>query len=250
MNGRTKLFGIAVVGLSLVAALTIACGDESSTNIEHNGANQMTGISVAGEGKVTAAPDVANISLGVSVLAPTVAEARQQAAASLEAMLATMRNNGVDDKDIQTSQLSIYPEYDYRNNESILRGFRVLNSVNAKIRDIDTTGRVVDEAVEAGGNNAQIQGISFTIDDPSELQEQARKAAVEDAKRKAEVLASAAGVSVGGPISISEGALIVPPIYYGAERAAADSAAPLPETPIEPGELDVSISVTVVWAIE
>lgn len=249
MNSKRRILAIGALVLMPLAILTTACGDEN-TSVENNGVAQQTGISVAGEGKVTAAPDVANISLGVSVLAPTVAEARQQAAASLEAMLATMRTNGVEDKDVQTSQLSIYPEYDYRNNESILRGFRVQNSVNAKIRDIDTTGKVVDEAVEAGGNNAQIQGISFTIDDPSELQEQARKAAVEDAKRKADVLASAAGVSVGGPISISEGALIVPPIYYGAERAAADSAAPLPETPIEPGELDVSISVTVVWAIE
>lgn len=250
MNRRARLLGIAALAMAPIAALAIACGDKN-TSIENNGADQMTGISVAGEGKVTAAPDVANIALGVSVLAPTVAEARQQAAASLDAMLATLKNNGVAEKDIQTSQLSINPEYDYRNNETILRGFRVQNSVNAKIRNIDSTGKVVDEAVEAGGNNAQIQGISFTIDDPSELQEQARKAAVEDAKRKADVLASAAGVSVGGPISISEGALVVPPIYYdGAGRAAADTAAPLPETPIQPGELDVSISVTVVWAIK
>lgn len=250
MNGRAKLLGIAALVLAPVAMLAIACGDKN-TSIEQTGVDQMTGISVAGEGKVTAAPDVANISLGVSVLAPTVAEARQQAAASLEAMLATMRNNGVDDKDIQTSQLNISPEYDYRNNETILRGFRVQNNVNAEIRDIDSTGKVVDEAVEAGGNNAQIQGISFTIDDPSELQEQARKAAVEDAKRKADVLASAAGVSVGGPISISEGALVVPPnYYYAADRAEAGASAPLPETPIEPGELDVSISVTVTWAIQ
>lgn len=249
MNRNIKKAGVAVLLLVPLAMIVAACGNET-TKIEQAGPNQATGVSVSGEGKVSAPPDVANISLGVSVLAPSVAEARTQAAASLTAMVDSMKRNGVADKDIQTSQLSIYPEYDYRDGNSVLRGFRVQNSVNAKIRDIDTTGKVVDEAVEAGGNNTQIQGISFTIDDPSELQEQARKAAVEDAKRKAEVLANAGGVSLGNPISISEGALNVPPIYYDAGRAAADSAAPLPETPIEPGELDVSISVTVVWAIK
>jgi uncharacterized protein YggE len=189
------------------------------------------------------------IQLGVSVLRPTVAEARAQAATALDAMINSMNANGVEEDDIQTSQLYISPEYDYRNNEAVLRGFRVSNSVSVKVRDIDTTSKVVDDAVAAGGDDTQLQGISFTIDDPKELQKQAREAAIADARAKADTLAQAGGVSVGDPIVINEGSVYVPPIpYAGREAAAPDQAAP--ETPIEPGQLDVIVNVTVTWTIE
>lgn len=249
MKKRTMIFGLAGLLLLPLASVAAVCGD-TTTRIESNGSGQTSGVSVSGEGRVSAAPDVANIALGVSSLAPTVAEAREQAAAALGAMIASMKANGVADKDIQTTQLNINPEYDYREGTSILRGFRVSNTVSAKLRDIDKTGEVVDDAVAAGGNNTQIEGIYFTIDDPTDLQEQARKAAVEDAKAKAEVLASAGGIEIGEPISISEGAFNIPPIYYSADRAAGAELQASAPTPIEPGELDVTVSVTVVWAIK
>ena len=241
---------IALVALALVPLATVAavCGD-TTTRIENSGANETKGVTVAGEGKVTAPPDVANISLGVSTLAPSVAEARDQAAAALQGMIDSMKANGIAEKDIQTSGLSINPEYDYRDGNQLLRGFRVNNTVNAKVRDIDKTGKVVDDAVVAGGNNTQIQGIYFSIDDPKDLQAEARTAAVEDAKAKAQALASAGGIEIGDPISISEGTVTIPPIYANAGGFAADRAA-APETPIQPGELDVTVNVTVVWAIK
>ena len=107
-------------------------------------------------------------------------------------------------------QSNISPEYDYSNGKQKLTGFRVTNVVSAKIRDIGKTTKVVDDAVTAGGNDVQVQNISFTIDDPEDLKKQAREAAVADAKAKAQTLASATGVAVGEPISISESSAVSP----------------------------------------
>jgi uncharacterized protein YggE len=248
MKRKLLLAGLVLAPLTFIAAV---CGNET-TRIENTGNEQMNGISVSGEGKVSAPPDLAMITLGVSTLRPTVAEARDAAATALDAMITSMKDNGIEEKDIQTTGLSIYPEYRYSNNgEQTLTGFRVSNTVIAKLREVDRTGEVVDEAVTAGGNEATIQGISFTIDDPESLREQARAAAVADAKRRAETLASASGVTIGSPISIIEGSVSSPPIPYAADRAAASEGAQgVPETPIEPGELDVIINVTVTWSIE
>jgi len=243
---RLLIIGMALAPLTLVAAV---CGD-STTRIENTGDGAPTGITVTGEGKVQGAPDVAMISLGVSTLRPTVAEARQQAATALDAMINSMKANGVEDDDIQTSNLYISPEYDYRNNETILRGFRVSNTVTVKVRDIDTTSQVIDDAVSAGGDDTRLEGINFTIDDPSELQKQAREAAVADARAKADTLAAAGGISVGDPIIINEGSVYIPPIPYAAGRAFDADEQAAPDTPIQPGQLDVIVNVTVTWTIE
>ncbi len=248
MKNKRWLILVGVSGAIFLSLVAATCGS-TNTTIE-NTDKQATGISVSGQGKVAAKPDIASISLGVNALAPSVAEARTQAATSMDGMINSMKANGVDEKDIQTSSLSIYPEYNYLDDgRQELRGFRVQNTVNAKIRDIDKTGEIVDEAVEAGGNDAVINSISFSIDKPEDLQKQAREQAVADAKARAETLAQAAGVSLGDAISISESSYI-PPVYY--EGAARDSAAgaPVPETPIEAGELDVTVDVTITFAIE
>jgi hypothetical protein len=234
--------------MSLVAAV---CGD-TTTRVENSG-DREHGVTVSGEGKVTGAPDIATISLGVSALAPTVAEARMQAATALEGMIASMEANGIAEKDIQTQDLSIYPEYDYNpvDQRQTLRGFRVSNTVVAKVRDIDTTGAVVDDAVDAGGDTTQIQGIAFSIDDPEELRRQAREQAVQDARARAETLAQAGGVSLGEPVTITETSYRAP-VYYD-EVATGGSAADrqaAPETPIEAGELDVVVTVDVTWGIQ
>lgn len=247
MNMRTTLILAPLLLLPLAFAAAV-CGGET-TRIETPGGDNRNGITVAGEGKVTARPDIAMLSLGVSALAPSVGEAREQAAAALNAMIDSMKANGIDEDDLQTQQLSISPEYDYRGETQTLRGFRVSNVITAKVRDIDTTGKVVDDAVAAGGDTTQIQSISFTIDDPTQLQEQARSLAVADAKKKAETLASASGVGIGAPIAISEGSLYVPLNYADGESFAADRQAAAP-TPIEPGELDVVINVSVTWEIK
>jgi hypothetical protein len=211
--------------------------------------NQTHGISVSGEGKVQGKPDVAQLSLGVSVLKDTVAAARDQAATSLTAITAAVKADGVADKDIQTTQLDISPQYDYNNGNQTLKGFRVTNTVSVKVRDINAASKVVDDAVTAGGDDTQIQGITFTIDKPEDLQQQARTAAVADAKAKAQTLASASGVGLGDAIVISEGGGVQPITYDSAALKSAGAAA-APATPIQPGQLDVTIDVSITWAIK
>lgn len=244
MRRQSQLIAaLAVVALATAAA---ACGDET-TRFE-TGSGETRGITVSGQGRATARPDVAMVTLGVSSRADNVAAAREQAAASLDAMLASVTGNGVDDEDVQTQQFSIQPEYDFRDGEQILRGYVVTNTVSVKVREIDNTSKIVDDAVVAGGDNTRIDNIFFTIDDPKELQDQAREGAVADARAKAETLARASGVDLGDAINISEGT-VFPPIPFpatgAAERGLADTA-----TPIEPGTLDVTIDVSVTFEIK
>lgn len=248
MKARRLLICAGLSAATLLVAVAATCGDTTTRVDTNSGGNN--GIVVSGEGKATGKPDVAQISLGVSKLAATVEQARNDAATSLDAMIQTLRDNGIAKDDIQTQQFNISPEYDYNNGRQRLTGFRVTNVVQAKLRDINKTSKVVDDAVTAGGDNAQVQGISFTIDKPDDLKRQARENAVADAKAKAQTLASATGVSVGDPISISETNTQPGPVYYNGAQADITKAVPAPSTPIEPGTLDVVIDVSVTWSIK
>src|SRR5438067_8364447 len=246
MNVKTFTALAGLSAFALVALVAATCGSGSTT--VQNGDNQPHGVSVAGEGKVQGKPDLALLSLGVSALADDVASARDRESNELDSMIASMKKNGVADKDIQTQQLNIAPEYDYSAGKQLLKDFRVSNSVTAKVRDINATGRVVDDAVNAGGNDVQIQAVSFTIDKPDDLQRQAREQAIADARDKADTLAKASGVSLGDAISITEGGGVQPvPATAAFDRAAGAAA---PQTPIQPGELDVTVTVNVTWAIK
>lgn len=248
LRKRLLLAGGAVIAVAATLSF-VACGDTTTAQQPNGNNNNQQGIKVDGQGMASAQPDIAGLRLGVSVLADSVAEARTQAAESMDAIIQSLRDNGVDEDDIQTQQLQIAPEYDFRDGERLLRGFRVTNIVSAKVRDIDATSQVVDDAVAAGGNDVRIDSIAFTIDDPSQLETEARREAVEDARSRAETLADAAGVSVGDPIAITESISPAPrPVFL--ERIAADAAQEAPETPIQPGELDVVVNVSVTWSIE
>ena len=248
MNTRRIAFISLGAAALFVATAAATCGG-TTTRVGTTGSNQPTGISVTGEGKATGKPDVAIITLGVSRLESTVDAARNGAAASLDAMINSMTGNGVSKDDIKTQQFYISPEYDFSSGKQTLKGFRVTNVVTAKVRDINTTSKVVDDAITAGGNDTQVQNIAFTIDNPDDLKKQAREAAIADAKAKAQTLASATGVSVGEPISISETAATQPIAY---DRAAAGAAVPgaTPPTPIEPGTQEVTVDVSVTWSIK
>jgi hypothetical protein len=246
---KKQIAVIALLVSGLLALLGTACEPDKITVASSDGNNQQ-GITVSGEGKATGQPDVAVLSLGISTLKPTVAEARDQAATTMQALIASVKGNGVAEKDIQSTQLSIYPEYDYSIvSTQKLIGYRVTNTVSIKVRDINKTSDVLDGAVAAGGDLTQVQGISFTIDDPSTLKDQAREDAVNDAKARAQRLADTAGVKLGDPIAIVEGSVTPPvPLTYASRDAL--GAAEQAKTPIEAGELDVNLTVQVVFAIE
>ncbi len=205
-------------------------------------------IAVSGTGLVTGTPDTLIIDLGVQVLRPSVDEATGEAAGLAQAVIDALKAEGVAEKDIQTTNYSIYPEYDYRNDTQTLKGYRVSNTVSAKIRDLDKAGETIDAATKAGGNDAIVNNIRFDLEADGNLITAAREAAWNDAKAKAEQLSSLAGVQLGKAVTISEmSSSSPPPIAY---REAAGEAAFDTATPIQAGESQVTVMITVQFAIE
>lgn len=240
---KTKTVGL--MALLAVGLLALAC---TETTVLPSDRESNPGISVSGIGSVFGEPDVAILTLGVEAQADSVGEARAMAAEAMDAMLTVLKDGGVEDSDIQTSRFSVEPRYNFRDGEQELIGFFVNNLVTVKIRDIDETGTLIDDVVEAGGDLTRVQNLRFTIDDPEELQQEARRLAMENAKSKAETLADAAGVDLGAPRSISEsgGARA---LTFRADVFAADEATGA-GTSIEVGELEVQIQVQVVYGLD
>ncbi len=257
---------LLIAGALLSVVLLAACDSDSSASPEGSAPvtssgpygsaaassdnnSQAQGISVSGEGRASAAPDMAVLGLGVSAKAATVKAANSRVQEAMGDLLDSLEDNGVEEKDIQTSQFSIYPEYDYRNGEQILTGYRVSHMVQVKVRDIDKAGEVIDDAVEAGGDLLQVQSISFTIDDTTALRSEAREEAVADAQAKADELATLAGVSLGKATYITESiSTPYPQPYY--DRGGVYAMEEAPVTEISAGELEVVVSVHITYAIE
>lgn len=202
-------------------------------------------ITVSGEGEAHGRPDVARASFGVEAASPKVGPALETANARMRAVLAAIRSAGVADRDVRTTDFSVYFEAEPAPpggaSAPPAGRFHVRNVVEATIRDIARASEVLDAAFAAGANTAS--GIALAIDDPGPLRDQAREAAVRDARRRAETLARAAGVSVGAVVSISEAGGGGPRPM--AARALAMTAGP----PVEAGELSESVQVEVVYEI-
>jgi uncharacterized protein YggE len=212
------------------------------------GSNQQSGLWVTGQGIVNVTPDVAILTVGVEAQRPTVAQARSETADAMNKLFQALKARGVADKDIRTSQFSIYPvyRYDERGRQQVLEGYRVQNTVTVKVRNLNNAGPIIDEAVAAAGDLARVQGISFTLDDPTPMRDQARTLAVKQAVAKARQMATDAGITLGSVLLLTEsGGFEAPPVPMKLEaRAAADSA-----TPISPGELQVQVTVQIVYEI-
>ena len=147
-------------------------------------AQPTRGVTATGEGTATGAPDVATLALGVSALEKSVADARQSAASALDAMIAALRSHGVEERDLQTRRVTLSPEFDYDKGKQRPRGFRATNVLDVRLRDIDRAGDVMDAALAAGGDRAVLHGISFEVEKPDDLRDQALEAALTDAGAK------------------------------------------------------------------
>lgn len=204
-------------------------------------------ITVSGTGRVKAEPDVADINLGVTKQAKDAQTASNEAATTMTAVIAALRAAGVAESDIQTTTISLTPVYDWDDSPPQIEGWEATNLVNVTVRDIESVGPVVDAATAAGATN--INGITFRVDDATAAEAEARTAAVADARAKADQLAAAAEVTIVGVLSITESGGQPPmPIYM--ERAAFDMAAGASaSTPVQPGQVELSISVMVQYEI-
>ena len=204
-------------------------------------------ITVTGEGRASAAPDMAVISIGVQSEAKTAAAALTQNSQAMTATIAQLKKLGVADKDVQTSGLSINPRYDYEQNRSAppIVGYTASNTVTVRLRDLTKAGGVIDQAVQSGANN--LNGISFTFADPKPMMDEARKDAVSEAKARAKLLTDAAGVSLGQLVTIQDGyaSQPSPQPMYAARAMKAES-----DVPLEAGESSITATVTLVYEIK
>ena len=200
-------------------------------------------VSVTGEATVSVPPDQAQIDGGVSSDAKTAREASEANNAAMGKVLLALKSAGIEEKDYQTSRLSLQPQYaPNRTGPSPVTGYRASNRVTVRLRDVAKIASVIDVMVGAGAND--IGGINFTVSQASKHLDEAREKAIADARRKAEIYAKAAGVTLGEPISISEEGAPAP-LFRG--KMAAPMAA---GAPVAQGEETLSVTVSVSWAIK
>jgi uncharacterized protein YggE len=236
------------LGVSICAAALIALVPLAGAQTVPVQPQPSPGISVVGDGIVLAQPNVARITLGAEVFDPSLTNAQAEAARRMDAVVARLKADGIADDDIRTVSFNITPQYDQRGdqNQPVLRGYQVQNLVAVRSTNVAGLGPLLDDAVSAGAT--RISGISFESDNMEALKGQARDQAMQNATSKAQQLARDAGVSLGRPTSVEESDTGgVTPVR---QLAAPQAAAPAATTPIQPGQLQVSTTVRVVWSIQ
>lgn len=207
MNSKIRNLAYGAMGALAIAAVALAGSFAPSRTASAQDVAPITlprTITVVGEGKVSVEPDIARINIGVEVMRPSVLEASEANQEVVDSVLAALSNSGIPEEDMQTSNFSVYAER-YGPNGPLPEdqiNYRVTNTVNVKVRDLEAIGDVLDAAMGAGANN--IYGIEFAVDDTSSYASDARAAAVEDARARAEELASLTGVTLGDVVSVSE----------------------------------------------
>ena len=200
-------------------------------------------ISTTGEATVSVAPDLAQIDGGVTSEAKTAREASDANNAAMGKVLLALKGAGIEEKDFQTSRLSLQPQSaPNRPGPSTIVGYRASNRVTVRLREVAKLANVIDTMVGAGAND--IGGINFMVSQASKLLDEAREQAIADARRKAEIYAKAAGVTLGAPLSISEEGAPGPMPYRKMVAGMAASA------PVAQGEETLRITVSVSWAIK
>ena len=232
-----------VLAASLLGTGAVATQAQSDASSD----DTLRTLSVNGSGRVNAVPDVADINIGVFEQAKEAGAASQAAARSMDAVVQTLLALGIDEKDIQTTNISLNAVTDWNKQPPKITGWEARNTVNVTVRDIELVGEVVDATVDSGAN--QVNGISFRVEDPTAAQELARVAAVEDARAKADQLAEAAGVEIVGVVSISESGGQQPQPIYMARQEMAFAADAAVATPVLPGEVELSVNVFIQYEI-
>lgn len=230
-NHHRALFALAIFAGALLVTPALAQMAEPAS------------ISVTGEATVSVPPDLAQVEAGVTSDAKTAREASEANNAAMGKLLLALKAANIDQKDIQTSRLSLQPQYTpNRAGPAAVAGYRASNRVTVRLRDVTKVAGIIDTLVGAGATD--IGGINFMVSQASKLLDDARTQAIADARRKAEIYAKAAGVTLGAPLSIAEEGSAAP--VFRAKMVAA----PMAPTPVAQGEETLSVTVSVSWAIK
>lgn len=251
---------VAVLGVLLIVFVALLIGEQGySFSKMVRGTKPDNTISVSATGKANSVPDVAVISLGVMVQGKTATEAQNTAAERINKVIAFVKAQGVDSKDITTTNNGLNPHYDYNNGKNEQSGYDANQTITVKVRGVNTeqgkkkADTISGGAVDNGAN--QVYGSQFVIDDPESLKQDARKEAIEKAKVKAKELADAAGIKLGKVVSIQdgEGSYAPVPMYatdsaMGRGGVANEKMAVAPS--VEPGSQDIVQTVTLVFEVK
>ncbi|MBU4143061.1 SIMPL domain-containing protein, partial [Patescibacteria group bacterium] len=234
--------------LSVAALLVVFLAAASYTKIlEGRYAGQSSQykntISVSGEGKVFAKPDIGQVSLSVISDALTVAAAQKDNTDKMNKITKAIKDLGVKEEDLKTTNYSVSPRYQYSAGKSIIIGYEVTQTLEVKIRDLAKVGDILDKATGVGAN--QVGSLSFTFDDPEKLNSEARQKAIDNAKTKARDLAKSLGVSLGKVVSFSESTGGMPvPMYSSAKEALGMGGGAIPDIQTGQNEIDISVSIS------
>jgi uncharacterized protein YggE len=239
---------LAVLALILALLLGMGLGSRSASAapVAAPGVAAVSGgVSVLGTASVTGTPDTLTLSMSVAVTRPSASEALAAANAAAAKLHAALKERGVADADLQTSGLSLYPNY---TDKSVIKGYQAGESVTAKLRDLKTAGATIGAVATAAGDDARIDGIRLGLESDSTLLKEARAKAVADAKVRAETYAQAADRSVGAVLSIAEPGVsfAFQPKAYGAAESAQATAS---DVPLQVGSQDIQVSVTVTYEL-
>ena len=231
----------ALLAASALVLLALAgCGSATATT---SSAADAT-VTASGAGTAQAVPDTAEMSFGVTTTSSDAKAALDDASRIAAQIASAVKKQGVADEDIQTQNVSVYPQNVDQDGKRVITGYRASLSVRVKVRDISKLGDVISAANAAGAND--INGPTFTIDDPAPIRAKAIDEAVVDARKSAEAMAKAAGKSVGAVLSMSSSDVGSVPGLPGASAMAGEAQS----VPIEPGQLDITANVVVIFELK
>ncbi|MFI0924648.1 SIMPL domain-containing protein [Streptomyces sp. NPDC021012] len=239
----TAVLGGLLAGTA-APALAAAPGRAALRTSVRDAAPATATVTVTGDGRASAAPDLAILSVGVEATRATAKEAMAAQRTGAEALLGVLRRQGIADRDVRTDSLSLSPVYTQtKEGDSKVTGYQAGQSFSVKVRDIDRTGQVVGAVNEASGSAGRINGVVFDVADPSALRAKAREAAYRDAYDKASQHARLSGHQLGRLVSLSEGESVRPGL--GTAPLPADE----PGVPLAPGEIEEQVTVSAVYEL-
>lgn len=238
---------MAILGVFIIV-LIFYFGVKSFNEIDSR-PDQQNNISVTGKGEIFVKPDIAKVSVSVEKNAYSISDAQSQATNVINNVTKFLKDSGIEDKDIKTVNYSIYPRYDYLENQGrVFRGYTVSQTLEVKLRKIEDTGKILAGVTSAGAN--QVGGVSFTIDDEEGVKRQARQEAINDAKAKAKELAKDLGVRMGRLINYYEGENDWVPSPYGTKESILGVGGGETAPEIPSGENKVIVNVTLTYQIK
>ena len=241
-----KTFILAAVLVAGILIFLFAAIGYQQRSLDQQNTNQIT---VSGEGKVYAKPDVAIVSLGVTTQAATVADVTKNNTDKMNAIIDAIKNLKISEKDIQTTNYNLTPLYNWTEKEGrVFQGYTLEQDVQVKIRDFTKIGDVLSQGTEKGAN--LVGDLQFTIDNPEQFKEQARAKAIAEAKANAQNLAKESGVNLGKIINVYENNYTASPMLYNTKAMGGGVAESAPVPTVQPGQQEIDVTINLTYQVK